>query len=227
MQAHFVTSCGTDVGKTFITTALCWNFRRIGETVQAIKPVVSGYDEDSPGCSDTFQIIASLGYDFTQENVDKISPWRLKHPRAPNIASRMEGVNLNYSEILRFCAERCKNAPGRILIEGVGGVMSPLTDEKSCIDLIRDLSIDVVLVANPCLGSISHVLTALEALRGMQVKVVITLKDPDNTYCTDLVEYLRSYCGRSAYIQDHVSGEHEKWALVGRGIVDFIAGSGT
>ncbi|ACZ48914.1 dethiobiotin synthase [Anaplasma centrale str. Israel] len=222
MQAHFVTSCGTDAGKTFITTALCWNFRRIGEAVQAIKPVVSGYNEDNPECSDTFQIIASLGYDFTQENVDKVSPWRLKHPRAPNIASRMEGVNLNYSEILRFCAERCKNASGHILIEGVGGVMSPLTDEKSCIDLIKDLDIAVVLVANPYLGSISHVLTALEALRGMQVKIVITLKDLGNTHCTDLVECLRSYCGRSAYVQGHVSGEHEKWVLAGQGIVDFI-----
>ena len=226
MQAHFVTSCGTDVGKTFITTALCWNFRRIGETVQAIKPVVSGYDEDNPEHSDTFQIIASLGYDFTQENMDKVSPWRLKHPRAPNIASRMAGINLSYSEILGFCAERYKNAPGRILIEGVGGVMSPLTDEKSCIDLIRDLDIAVVLVANPYLGSISHVLTALEALRGMRVKVVITLKDPDNTYCTDLVEYLRSYCGRPAYIQDHVSGERAKWTLVGQGIVDFVVSNG-
>ncbi|MCU7611310.1 dethiobiotin synthase [Anaplasma capra] len=222
-----MTSCGTDVGKTFITTALCWNFRRIGEAVQAIKPVVSGWSEDNPGGSDTFQIIASLGCNPSKENVEKTSPWRLKHPRAPNVAARMSGIDLDYEEILGFCVKSCRDAPGRVFIEGIGGVMSPLTDQKSCIDLIRDLDIAVILVVSPYLGAVSHTLTALEVLRGMQVKIIVTLKDPgENTFCSDLVEYLDSYCGQKAYVQGHVGGEHEKWTRVQPEIVRFVIGDG-
>ncbi|WP_231106438.1 dethiobiotin synthase [Anaplasma phagocytophilum] len=205
VPAYFITSTGTDVGKTFVTTALCWHFRRIGHNVQAIKPVITGWNSATEGESDTVKIIQSLECTVSEQSIARVSPWRFEAPRAPNVAADMSGAHLDYEEILRFCRKSSQKLDCYTFIEGVGGVMSPITENKSCLELIHDLGIDVVLVIGSYLGSISHTLTAMKVLQGLRIHVILSKKEEENPCARDVVEYVNQYYNCTVYIQEHVS----------------------
>lgn len=89
------------------------------------------------------------------------------------MAALREGRALDYGKLIAFCRERvAATAPDETLyIEGVGGVMVPLTDDRTVLDWMADLSLPVLLVAGTYLGTISHTLTAALALRERHIPV--------------------------------------------------------
>ena len=195
--------------------------------MQAIKPIVTGWQCGAPEVSDTGKIIKSLGFDVTNEHIERVSPWRFCYPCAPNIAARMENKTIIYEEVVAFCNKNRTAVPNStLLIEGAGGVMSPITEDKTCIDLIRDLNVDVILVVGSYLGAISHILTALEVLRGKtNVHIVLTVQHGDDRYHRNIIEFVRKYSGREIYLQEFLPGnEHDEWIKTSPEVVDFILG---
>ncbi len=172
---YFVTSTGTGIGKTYVTSALIRQARREGKTVAAFKPVISGFDAGNVAASDTGAILAALGEAPTPEIIDKISPWRLKAPLAPNMAARAEGRALDCGDIFVFSNKVLQEEYDLTLIEGVGGVMVPLDDKNTVLDWIVAAKAPVLLVVGDYLGTISHTLTAFEVLgaRGAEIAAVI------------------------------------------------------
>ena len=175
MNPYFITGTGTDIGKTFILCELCKALQSQGKNVHAIKPVMSGVDDIQH--SDAAHILKSVNIKPTQDNIDKISPWQFNAALAPNMAAKRENRQLDFDEIYRFCQqERYRNVGyDNFFIEGVGGVMSPLTDTSTNIDLIESLAIPAILIAGVYLGTISHTLTAVESLlkRNIKIKIII------------------------------------------------------
>ncbi len=206
-----------------MTTALCWHFRRIGHNVQAIKPVITGWNSATEGESDTVKIIQSLECAVSEQSISRVSPWKFDAPRAPNVAASMSGAHLDYEEILRFCRKNSQKLDCYTFIEGVGGVMSPITENKSCLELIHDLGIDVVLVVGSYLGSISHTLTAIKVLQGLRIHVILSEKEEENPYACDVVEYVSQYYNCTVYIQGHVRRNlRTPWAHTSPEIVRFL-----
>ena len=222
MSAYFITSCGTSVGKTFITTALCWHLMQSSRIIHAVKPVISGWNKSDFLNNDTCKILRSLNLDCNDNNVTKISPWRLYYPHAPNIAARLENVKLNYNEILTFCYRCVQRLYDYLFIEGIGGVMSPITDCKTCLDLIKDLNIKVILVVGSYIGSISHTLTALKVLGDLDVKIILSVKSEEDTNISDIVEFICDYTGKSVYIQPYINDSFDLWKYTSRDLVDFV-----
>ena len=70
MTAIFITGTGTDVGKTFVAASLIRHLRQIGRSVDAIKPVVSGFDPDQPAASDPGILLQALGFPVTLQNIE-------------------------------------------------------------------------------------------------------------------------------------------------------------
>jgi dethiobiotin synthetase len=170
----FVSGAGTEVGKTFVTTILINEIRRAGKTCRVIKPVISGFDEGNPNDSDTGLILKALGRDVTRNSVDEISPWRFRDPVSPDMAAAHEGRSLYVKEIAHFCRANAETDSIRI-IEGVGGVMVPLTDRETVLDLMVDVAAPVLLVVGSYLGTLSHTLTALQAVqsRGLTIAGIV------------------------------------------------------
>ena len=168
MSALFVTGTGTGVGKTLVAAALCRQFREAGRPVHALKPVMSGYDPAAPGESDAGVLLASLGREATAAAVAAIAPWRFAAPLSPDMAAAREGRRLALAEIVAFC-RAAEGDP--LLIEGVGGVMVPLDDRHTVADWMAALDAPALVVAGSYLGTISHTLTALAALRGRGIRV--------------------------------------------------------
>jgi dethiobiotin synthetase len=165
MTAYFVTSSGTGVGKTFTTCALLMAARNQGRAARGLKPIISGWQDDSD--SDTARIIAAVG---NIQQVDNVSPWRFVAPLSPHRAAALEGASIDVVALEDWCKSQIMPA-GLTLIEGAGGVMTPITDKYTMLDLMTALKLPVILVVGSYLGSISHTLSALEVLRARGLKV--------------------------------------------------------
>lgn len=175
MSAVFVTATGTDIGKTFVTTGLIRAARNLGRPVDALKPVVSGFDPNDVPASDTGAILDALGRPASTEAIELVSPWRYAAPLSPDMAARRENRFLDFDALLSFCQAGIAAARGTLLIEGVGGIMVPLDDSHTVLDWMAALGLPVLLVAGSYLGTISHTLSALDVLarRGLRVMSVI------------------------------------------------------
>jgi dethiobiotin synthetase len=175
MTALFVTATGTDIGKTFVTAGLIRHIRAAGRAVGAIKPLVSGFDPDDWQGSDPAVLLAALGRPLTLEEVEGVSPWRFKAPLSPHIAAQREGRAIAFQEVVAFCRRAMAARRGVLLVEGIGGVMVPLDDRHSVLDLMSMLRIPIILVAGSYVGTLSHTLTALEvvARRNIDIAAVV------------------------------------------------------
>ncbi|MEL7113570.1 MAG: dethiobiotin synthase [Pseudomonadota bacterium] len=176
MSAYFVTAIGTDIGKTYASAQLLRAARTVGYSVSACKPLMSGFGEDALDASDAGQLLAAMARAVTPETVSEICLHRFEPPLAPNVAMRRAGMVQDYAEILAFARRDLPSDPNAFhLIEGAGGLMSPVTDEKLHSDFILDLGLPVILVAAGYLGAVSHTLTALDWLNthGVTIAAII------------------------------------------------------
>jgi dethiobiotin synthetase len=192
MPALFIAGSHTDVGKTHVACALVRAARGQGLSADVLKPVVSGFDPAAWRDSDPGRLLESLGRDRTQTALEAMSPWRYAAPLAPPAAAAREGRPLPLSPVVAFCRTGLAGSADLRLIEGVGGLMSPLAEAATGLDLMMALGLPVILVGGSYLGAISHTLTALEVIRtrGLEVACVVISEsglpeapDFDETVC--------------------------------------------
>jgi dethiobiotin synthetase len=180
MSTHFVTATGTDVGKTFVTRGLIGALRAGGRQVAALKPIVTGFEPAEAEGSDSGLLLAALGRPVTPETVAQVSPWRFAAPLAPDMAAAREGRQVDYGAMLNFCRSAIAENRDALLIEGLGGVMSPVHPEHTVLDWAAALDLPLILVAGSYLGTISHTLTALDAItrRGLSAAMLVVSETP-------------------------------------------------
>lgn len=178
-KIYFIAAIGTDIGKTFLVENLC----RILPNVKAIKPIASGFNDDDKN-SDSAKILAALNLEVSLKNINAITPWRFKEALSPHFAAEISGNNIDFSEVKKFCEEKISEAKNRgnfLFIEAAGGVMTPINDNRTFLDLAAELQIPVLLVSANYLGSISHTLCAIEALKCRELvieKIIINSELP-------------------------------------------------
>lgn len=197
MPAYFITSSGTDIGKTFVTTSLCRQITSEGKKVSALKPLMSGWEPSNPEM-DTLQILAALGKEPTEESINEISPWRFAAPLTPSMAAKKEGKTIDFAEVITFCQSKIEDISNdeTLLIEGAGGVMAPITDEHTYLDLMKALNIPVIVVVGSYLGSISHTLTAIKTLESNNISalsLVVSESDNSSVSFTETIEALKKF----------------------------------
>jgi dethiobiotin synthetase len=183
MSAVFITATGTDIGKTFVATALIRHFRAKSEAVDAIKPVVTGFDPAHAEASDTGRLLAALGRAITPDEIAQVSPWRFTAALSPDLAAAREGRSLDFDQLVDYCRNAMRGHVGKLLIEGIGGVMVPLDERHTVLDWMSALNVPLLLVAGSYLGSISHTLTCLEVLkrRELSIRAVVVNESPGST----------------------------------------------
>ena len=193
-RKFFITSTGTGIGKTYVTTALIRAARSKSLTVAATKPVISGFDKREMETSDTGRLLAALGEDLTEEAIARVSPWRYAAPLAPSMAARAERKTLDCEALFSFSNRMLQEKVDLALIEGVGGVMVPLDARKTVLDWIVASGAPVVLVVGDYLGAISHTLTAAEVLRmkGVEIAAVVVSAGDGGLFAGTIAE-LRSW----------------------------------
>lgn len=176
MAGWIVAGTGTEIGKTHVACALIRGWRAAGLKVRVLKPVLSGVDLDDPATwadSDPGRLLAAAEQPLTRETLRAACPYFFRAPLSPDQAAAREGRSLALAEVLA-AIRRFEADPGEaeLLVEGAGGVMSPLGVDATQLELWRALGWPVLLVGGTYLGSLSHTLTALAAL-GAQARAVV------------------------------------------------------
>jgi dethiobiotin synthetase len=215
MTPLFVAGAHTEIGKTHVACALIRAARAKGLSADAFKPVVSGISADGLAESDPGRLLAALGRALTPETLDAMSPWRFSAPLAPPMAAALEGRRLPLGPLAEACRAWLAGSTADLaLVEGVGGLMSPIADRATCLDLLLALDAPVLLVGGAYLGAISHTLTALEVLksRGRAPLAVVVSEDagPDAPDFAQTVALVAEHAGGAPVIA--ADRRAEAWA---------------
>lgn len=198
MSAYFVTSTGTDIGKTFVTACLIRYLRQSNQPVSALKPIVSGYDSSVVETSDPAVLLSALGRQVTADEIAAIAPWRFRAPVAPDLAAAREGRAIDFEKLISFSRAAINAATGPLFIEGVGGIMVPLDAQRTVLDWMAALDIPLLLVVGGYLGTISHTLTALDVLAQRKLTIaaiVVSESDRDTVELEDTVASIAHFAG--------------------------------
>ena len=157
----FITGTDTDVGKTAvavaITTALVASGRRVGVS----KPVASGIAAADAPLSDPFRLWEAAVRPLSPEDV---CPQVFRAAMAPPHAARAEGRRVD-DRLLRDAVHRWTQESDIVVVEGAGGLYSPIAENTLCVDLARDLGFPIIVVDSTRLGGIGRTLATVKAAR--------------------------------------------------------------
>lgn len=191
MRRIFITGTDTDCGKTYITCQLLKYFQQETMNVYGVKPIVTGFDSDSPDrLSDPLQINA-----YNPHQNYTVTPWRFKMPVSPHIAAAQENKHIFADDLVSFCRNTEFDSLDFLLIEGAGGLMVPLNDKETWIDFIQKLACSVILVVGLKLGCLNHALLTVEVFKRFELPVlgyIINCVDPDMAAMDDNIKTLQA-----------------------------------
>jgi dethiobiotin synthetase len=173
---YFITGTDTGVGKTVLTSLLVRHLRERGVRALAVKPFCSGGREDA-------RLLRAAQAD--EVSLDAINPWHFRAPLTPLLAARREQRKVRQAEALQFlrsAATQCET----LLIEGAGGLLSPLGEGFDARDLIVDLKARPIIVCPNRLGAVNQVRLVLAALPPRVVKVsrIVLMQTAGNSLAT-------------------------------------------
>jgi dethiobiotin synthetase len=167
--------CGTDtgVGKTLITAALCAYLNQNGIRAGAFKPLESGC-APSKGMKRHLRRADSEFLKKTAdmpEALDDINCYYFKEPLAPGVAAQLNHQVVSFAKI-KAAFTKLKTRYDVILVEGAGGLLVPLSGQKTNLDLIKFLDLPVLVIARLGLGTINHTLLTLRELHHHKIPVL-------------------------------------------------------
>jgi dethiobiotin synthetase len=193
---YIIAGISTEIGKTFISSILT-------EALEADywKPVQSGALDFTD--TDTVKSLIS-----NSKTVFHPETYRLTEPMSPHAAAAIDGVEISLSN---FVLPETKN---NLIIELAGGIMVPLNDCETNVDLIKKLNLPVILVSKNYLGSINHTLLSVEILKMNKIQVKgLIFNGEHNKFSEDFIlNYTKLEClGRVNFeenINKSVVGEY-------------------
>lgn len=190
----FITGIDTDAGKSYATGWLAARMMDAGLDVITQKFVQTG----NVGSSEDIEVHRRImGTGMLPEDLDHTTaPVIFTYPASADLAARIDGRELDF-DLISQCTLKLSDRHGHVLVEGAGGLMVPLKQHYLTIDYIRENKLPAVLVTNGRLGSISHTLLALDALksRGIPLFAVIYNShfDKDAVICNDTKQYIQGW----------------------------------
>jgi dethiobiotin synthetase len=214
VRGCFVTGTDTGVGKTVLAAALVASLRADGVRAAAFKPVVTGLEQPEAGRPPDHELLgAAAGM-----APDDVAPLRFGPAVSPHFAAELAGTAIDPAA-LTAAARAAAAGADALVVEGVGGLLVPLTYDSTVRDLAAALGLPVVIAARPGLGTIGHTLLTVEAARaaGLDVRAVVLTPWPEEP--SALERSNRATIGRMARVEVAVL------ARVGTG-VDELAAAG-
>ncbi|MGO9107791.1 MAG: dethiobiotin synthase [Thermoguttaceae bacterium] len=150
----FITGTDTGVGKTYVTALIVRSLVASGRRVGVYKPAASGCDRNAQGCLVSEDAVALWEASGGLGDLDRVCPQRFAAPLAPHLAARAEGREVD-AGLLRSGLDYWRSRCEIVLVEGAGGLMSPLGDDEYVADLARDLGFPLIVVSRNVLGTIN------------------------------------------------------------------------
>ena len=197
-KVFFVSGIDTGIGKTYCTGYLAklWNVEGVRTITQ--KLVQTGNVDISEDIEKHREIM-NMGW-FPEDETKHTMPEIFSYPASPHLATQIDGREIDFAKI-EDATLQLASKYDRVLLEGAGGLMVPLTKDLLSIDYIQQQSLPVILVSSGRLGSINHTLLSLEALkaRGIELYALaynLAHESQDALISKDTAEYLKTYLAK-------------------------------
>ena len=188
----FISGIGTNVGKSYATGWLANKLNSEKKNAITLKMIQTGND----GYSEDIDIHRKImGLPLLDEDKDfTTAPIIMTYPASPHLAAKIDHCTIDLSKI-DSSTEKLFEKYDTILMEGAGGLMVPITETYTTIDYIREHNLPLALVTNGQLGSISHTLLALEAIKTRQIKLKYVVYNPYFDEDKIIAEETQKYLG--------------------------------
>lgn len=172
----FITGTGTDVGKTIVSTAILHGLLLQGLDAVPMKPVqTGGYTQNAKLCApDLEYALKACNLSPDEQQKSSMAPYVFEPACSPHLAARTTDAQPDIKHIIE-CADALWKSHEVLIVEGAGGIMVPLNEEHTMLELMQALDLPVLVVCLPGLGTINHTLLSIMALRnaGLEVAGVI------------------------------------------------------
>jgi dethiobiotin synthetase len=177
VRGLFVTGTDTGVGKSVLSAALLAAMAAAGEPVRAYKPVLTGIDEPpSREASGVWPPDDELLASAAGMAPEEVAPLRYGPAVSPHLAAQLAGERIDPARLLEGAHGSAAGAT--LVVEGVGGLLVPLTEDYAVCDLAAALGLPVLIAARPGLGTINHALLTLAAARAASLDVRAVVLSP-------------------------------------------------
>jgi dethiobiotin synthetase len=164
LKSYFIIGTDTNVGKTYVASALVQHFVRLGFQSLGMKPIASGCERNQLGELINDDVQALINASNVSAPLNLINPYRFEPAIAPHIAATQAGVFVDLHEITQAYAQLTTLAEA-VVVEGAGGFFVPLNEAQTLADLAVQLNIPIILVVGMRLGCINHALLTVEAIQ--------------------------------------------------------------
>lgn len=197
-NVYFVSGIDTDAGKSYVTGYIAREWNRNGVRTITQKLVQTGNSEMSEDIELHRRI---MGCGLLPEDREKLTmPEIYSYPCSPHLAAEIDSRPIDFAAI-RKATEVLSERFDAVLLEGAGGLMVPLTRSLLTVDYIAENGYPLIFVTSGKLGSISHTLLSLEAVRSRGIRLHTLAfnmypESDDHTISDDTFSYVLDYVSR-------------------------------
>lgn len=169
----FVTGTGTDVGKTYVTGLIIKKIKENGMTPGYFKAAMSGNEREEDGTLIPGDALWVKNVSGISQSVEEMCPYVYEHAYSPHLASRLEGNHVEMAVVLDNY-RKVKEKYDYITVEGSGGILCPICFDEARIrltDIIDEMELDCILVADAGLGTINSVVLTYEYMKNRNMNI--------------------------------------------------------
>lgn len=194
-KSFFVTATDTEIGKTVITASLALALKNSGIDVGVMKPFACGTKQKDGFKSEDAQILAKCA--GVADSEDLVNPYFFPVPASPYTAANKLGESIDVELVLQKF-EKLQELHDVVLVEGIGGIMTPIQKNYFIADLIKDMNLETLLVTSAKIGTVNHTILTCEACKryGLTLRGLIINNDDSTGYVAyELAEDLENLTG--------------------------------
>ena len=195
MKSLFITGTDTDVGKTYVTAGLAVTLRKMGIDVGIMKPFAAGTPQKKGFKSEDVEILSQAAQVTDPENL--MNPQFFKMAASPYTASKSLKVKVNVNSVLSSFKKLSK-LHSMLLVEGMGGIMTPILKNYFVTNLIKDMKIPTVIVTRSKVGTVNHTIMTCKMCEKYKIPIkgiIINNFDSDGYHIKTLKRDLQSLTG--------------------------------
>jgi len=168
MKPLFVTATDTDIGKTYVCAGLAYALKKSGIDVGIMKPFACGVKQKIGFSSNDLTILTNAA--MVDDAEDIINPFFFPIPASPYTAAKNLGVKIDIEYVME-CFRKLDEIHDIVLVEGIGGIMTPILKDYAIIDLIKDLMANTIIVTSSKIGTVNHTVLTCNMCKNMNIPI--------------------------------------------------------
>jgi dethiobiotin synthetase len=168
MKPLFITATDTDIGKTYVCAGLAHSLKKLDIDVGIMKPFACGVKQKTGFLSNDLTILSKAA--MVNDTEELLNPFFFPIPASPYTASKNLGVKIDINYLMK-CFRKLDKIHDVMLVEGIGGIMTPILKDYAIIDLIKDLEANTIIVTSSKIGTINHTIMTCNMCKNMKIPV--------------------------------------------------------